>query len=143
MVCTLLSEAACIRGRWFAWPSRPTLHAVAAQLETRGLGVVLLGVLTERQWVKEDDLAKETNLHPKMVRRALRYLEQVGVCMGEGWGRVGGARVRVHVVGSGGKPLELPTLMLHVRLPRPWRCSCAACHMAMVPESMYACICKY
>jgi hypothetical protein len=45
--------------------------------DTTGLGRVLLGALTERQWVKEDDLASDLSLHPKMVRRALRYLEQV------------------------------------------------------------------
>lgn len=49
------------------------------QADTTGLGVVLLTALTERQWVDEDDLAAELKLHPKMVRRALRYLEQVGI----------------------------------------------------------------
>lgn len=47
------------------------------QNDTTGLGRILLGALTERQWVKEDDLASDLNLHAKMVRRALRYLEQV------------------------------------------------------------------
>lgn len=46
-------------------------------MDTTGLGIVLLTALAERQWVKEDDLARDLSLHPKMVRRALRYLEQV------------------------------------------------------------------
>jgi hypothetical protein len=44
---------------------------------TSGLGIILLTALTERQWVKEDDLAADLHLHAKMVRKAMRYLEEV------------------------------------------------------------------
>jgi hypothetical protein len=30
-----------------------------------------------REWVKEDELAAELKVHPKVARSALRYLEQV------------------------------------------------------------------
>jgi DNA-binding GntR family transcriptional regulator len=39
--------------------------------------VILLTALTEEQWVEEDDFARKLNLPAKMVRKALRYLEQV------------------------------------------------------------------
>jgi hypothetical protein len=51
---------------WSAW-----------QQDTTGLGVILLTALTEEQWVEEDDFARKLNLPAKMVRKALRYLEQV------------------------------------------------------------------
>lgn len=49
----------------------------ALQQDTTGLGVILLTHLTEEQWVEEDDMARRLNLPNKMVRKALRYLEQV------------------------------------------------------------------
>ena len=42
-----------------------------------GLGVITLDALTRREWVKEDELAAEIKVHPKVLRRVLRYLEQV------------------------------------------------------------------
>ena len=29
------------------------------------------------EWIKEDELADMINMHPKILRKALRYLEQV------------------------------------------------------------------
>jgi hypothetical protein len=49
----------------------------ALQQDTTGLGIILLTALTEEQWVEEDDFARKLNLPPKMVRKAIRYLEQV------------------------------------------------------------------
>jgi hypothetical protein len=49
-----------------------------AQQDTSGLAVVLLTALAEKQWVEEDVLARDLNLPPKMVRKAMRYFEQVG-----------------------------------------------------------------
>jgi hypothetical protein len=53
-----------------------------AQQDTSGLAIVLLTALAEKQWVEEDVLARDLNLPPKMVRKAMRYFEQVrcGCC---------------------------------------------------------------
>jgi hypothetical protein len=48
-----------------------------AQQDTSGLAIVLLTALAEKQWVEEDVLARDLNLPPKMVRKAMRYFEQV------------------------------------------------------------------
>eukprot|EP00252_Welwitschia_mirabilis_P019576 TRINITY_DN4565_c0_g1_i3.p1 TRINITY_DN4565_c0_g1~~TRINITY_DN4565_c0_g1_i3.p1 ORF type:complete len:432 (-),score=130.71 TRINITY_DN4565_c0_g1_i3:866-2161(-) len=40
------------------------------------MAVVVLDSLTRRQWVKEDDLAKELKLHSKQLRRILRFFEE-------------------------------------------------------------------
>jgi hypothetical protein len=56
---------------------------------------VLLTALTEREWVKEDDLASDLQLHPKMVRRALRYLEHVSALPSSIWGGGGGCCSRL------------------------------------------------
>lgn len=58
-------------------PLSPGCLRVWLQQDTTGLGVILLTILTEEQWVEEDDVARRLNLPPKMVRKALRYLEQV------------------------------------------------------------------
>lgn len=47
------------------------------QADTTGLGIIVLAALTERQWVEEDEFARSLNLPPKMVRKAVRYLEEV------------------------------------------------------------------
>ena len=47
------------------------------QAEFIGLGVITLDALTRREWVKEDELATEIKAHPKVLRRVLRYFEQV------------------------------------------------------------------
>ncbi|KAK9822848.1 hypothetical protein WJX81_003226 [Elliptochloris bilobata] len=41
-----------------------------------GLGAITLDALTRREWVKEDELAQQLKVHPKVLRRVLRYLEQ-------------------------------------------------------------------
>ncbi|KAI5059981.1 hypothetical protein GOP47_0024401 [Adiantum capillus-veneris] len=46
------------------------------KFDNRGIAVVVLDALTRRQWVKEDDLAKNLRLHPKQLRRTLRTLEE-------------------------------------------------------------------
>lgn len=58
------------------------------QQDTTGLGVIILSALTEEQWIEEDEFARKLNLPPKVVRKAMRFLEQVGpglVCWGWGW----------------------------------------------------------
>ena len=47
-----------------------------AQAPFVGLGAVALDALTRREWVKEDELAEQLKVHPKVLRRVLRYLEQ-------------------------------------------------------------------
>ncbi|OMO89012.1 Transcription factor TFIIE, alpha subunit [Corchorus olitorius] len=44
--------------------------------DNRGIAVVILDALTRRQWVREEDLAKELKLHSKQLRRTLRYFEE-------------------------------------------------------------------
>ena len=39
--------------------------------------MITLDALTRREWVKEDELAAQIKVHPKVLRRAMRYLEQV------------------------------------------------------------------
>lgn len=51
--------------------------------DTHGLGVVVLTALSNKEWIKEDELAAELNIHAKQLRRALRYLEQEQVIMRE------------------------------------------------------------
>lgn len=65
--------------------ARPTLCAACVaccapvvQQDTTGLGIILLTALTDEQWIEEDEFARKLNLPPKMVRKAMRYLEQVG-----------------------------------------------------------------
>lgn len=78
--------------RMFAtWPSplgcrgglQLVFFVLLLQQDTTGLGVILLTSLTEEQWVEEDDMARKLNLPNKMVRKALRYLEQVRNCAGQ------------------------------------------------------------
>lgn len=44
--------------------------------DNRGIAVVVLDALTRRQWVREDDLAKDLKLHAKQLRRTLRFFEE-------------------------------------------------------------------
>ncbi|KAK8569038.1 hypothetical protein V6N13_106907 [Hibiscus sabdariffa] len=44
--------------------------------DNRGIAVVVLDALTRRQWVREEDLAKELKLHSKQLRRILRLFEE-------------------------------------------------------------------
>lgn len=42
-----------------------------------GLGVIILDSLLRREWVKEDELAVDLKIHPRILRKALRWFEQV------------------------------------------------------------------
>lgn len=53
------------------------------KFDNRGIAVVVLDALTRRQWVKEDDLAKDLRLHPKQLRRTLRTLEEESLIVRE------------------------------------------------------------
>ncbi|KAK6134876.1 hypothetical protein DH2020_031360 [Rehmannia glutinosa] len=44
--------------------------------DNRGIAVVVLDALTRRQWVREEDLAKDLKLHTKQLRRILRFFEE-------------------------------------------------------------------
>ncbi|XP_068659164.1 transcription initiation factor IIE subunit alpha isoform X2 [Aristolochia californica] len=44
--------------------------------DNRGMAVVILDALTRRQWIREDDLAKDLRLHSKQLRRTLRFFEE-------------------------------------------------------------------
>jgi transcription initiation factor TFIIE subunit alpha len=44
--------------------------------DNRGIAVVILDALTRRQWVREEDLAKDLKLHAKQLRRTLRFFEE-------------------------------------------------------------------
>ncbi|GMI66240.1 hypothetical protein like AT1G03280 [Hibiscus trionum] len=44
--------------------------------DNRGIAVVVLDALTRRQWVREEDFAKELKLHSKQLRRILRLFEE-------------------------------------------------------------------
>ncbi|XP_065860658.1 uncharacterized protein [Euphorbia lathyris] len=44
--------------------------------DNRGIAVVVLDALTRRQWVREEDLAKDLKLHSKQLRRILRFFEE-------------------------------------------------------------------
>ena len=43
-----------------------------------GLGVIILDGLLRREWVKEDELASDLKIHPRIMRKSLRWFEQVG-----------------------------------------------------------------
>ena len=42
-----------------------------------GLGVIISDSLLRREWVKEDELAADLKVHPRILRKALRWFEQV------------------------------------------------------------------
>ncbi|XP_042487358.1 transcription initiation factor IIE subunit alpha isoform X1 [Macadamia integrifolia] len=44
--------------------------------DNRGMAVVVLDALTRRQWIREEDLAKDLKLHSKQLRRTLRFFEE-------------------------------------------------------------------
>ncbi|KAJ3676531.1 hypothetical protein LUZ60_003943 [Juncus effusus] len=44
--------------------------------DNRGMAVVVLDSLTRRQWVREEDFAKEIKLHSKQLRKILRFFEE-------------------------------------------------------------------
>ncbi|CAL5228299.1 g11405 [Coccomyxa viridis] len=47
-----------------------------AQAPIIGLGVIILDSLLRREWVKEDELAADLKVHPRILRKALRWFEQ-------------------------------------------------------------------
>ncbi|KAL8124145.1 hypothetical protein AgCh_011960 [Apium graveolens] len=48
----------------------------SGRTDNKGLAVVVLDALTRRQWVREEDLAKDLKLHTKQLRRILRFFEE-------------------------------------------------------------------
>lgn len=88
---TAVSAALCaslfvVPSAWMCWelPQHGTLAGPHerftagphAQAPFVGLGAVALDALARREWVKEDELAEQLKVHPKVLRRVLRYLEQ-------------------------------------------------------------------
>eukprot|EP00899_Mesostigma_viride_P002271 jgi/Mesvir1/12044/Mv00330-RA.1 len=58
-------------------PPHTGARSVTDKIDCRGgEAVILLDALTRRQWVKEEDLARDLKLHPKQLRRTLRALEE-------------------------------------------------------------------
>ena len=67
-------------------PVQRAVFSCLAQAAFPGLGAIALDALTRREWVKEDELALQLKVHPKVLRRVLRYLEQVpSACQQECW----------------------------------------------------------
>ncbi|BBN15758.1 transcription initiation factor TFIIE subunit alpha [Marchantia polymorpha subsp. ruderalis] len=57
-------------------PPKGANRSKSDKSDNRGIAVVILDALTRRQWVKEEDLARDLRLHPKQLRRTLRVLEE-------------------------------------------------------------------
>eukprot|EP00898_Chlorokybus_atmophyticus_P004807 jgi/Chlat1/5327/Chrsp35S08985 len=57
-------------------PPRTAPKKATDKTEYLGIAVVIVDALTRRQWVKEDELAKDLRMHPKQLRRAIRVLEE-------------------------------------------------------------------
>ncbi|KAL1216534.1 hypothetical protein V5N11_030175 [Cardamine amara subsp. amara] len=53
----------------------------SARIDNRGIAVVVLDALTRRQWVREEDLAKELQLHAKQLRKIIRHFEEQKLIM--------------------------------------------------------------
>ena len=51
---------------------------ITPQVPIIGLGVIILDGLLRREWVKEDELAGDLKIHPRIMRKSLRWFEQVG-----------------------------------------------------------------
>lgn len=47
------------------------------QIDTSGLAVITLEYLLEREWVAEEQICEDLGQHHKIMRRALKFLEQV------------------------------------------------------------------
>ena len=80
--------ALLLQAQPFALPDDPACFCLqqAALQSTVGLGPITLAALSSTtdpstglpvEWIKEDELADMINMHPKILRKALRYLEQV------------------------------------------------------------------
>ncbi|KAF5839126.1 hypothetical protein DUNSADRAFT_1524 [Dunaliella salina] len=46
------------------------------KLDTRGLAMILMDYMIDQEWVSEDQLLADLNLHHKLVRRALKFLQE-------------------------------------------------------------------
>ncbi|KAL3848926.1 hypothetical protein ACJIZ3_010808 [Penstemon smallii] len=57
-------------------PTKGENQTKTGRSDNRGLAVVILDALTRRQWVREEDLAKDLKLHTKQLRRTLRFFEE-------------------------------------------------------------------
>uniref|UniRef100_A0A1J3F7T7 General transcription factor IIE subunit 1 n=1 Tax=Noccaea caerulescens TaxID=107243 RepID=A0A1J3F7T7_NOCCA len=53
----------------------------SARTESRGTAVVVLDALTRRQWVREEDLAKDLRVNAKQLRKILRHFEEQKMVM--------------------------------------------------------------
>ncbi|KOM33106.1 hypothetical protein LR48_Vigan01g266200 [Vigna angularis] len=56
--------------------SKGDIQPKTGRSDNRGIAVVVLDALTRRQWVREEDLAKDLKLHTKQLRRTLRFFEE-------------------------------------------------------------------
>lgn len=57
-------------------PTKGDNQLKTGRSDNRGMAVVILDALTRRQWVREEDLAKDLKLHSKQLRRTLRFFEE-------------------------------------------------------------------
>ncbi|CAL0325739.1 unnamed protein product [Lupinus luteus] len=57
-------------------PAKSENQPKIGRSDNRGIAVVILDALTRRQWVREEDLAKDLKLHTKQLRRTLRFFEE-------------------------------------------------------------------
>ncbi|KAE9602208.1 putative transcription initiation factor IIE subunit alpha, TFIIEalpha/SarR/Rpc3 HTH [Lupinus albus] len=57
-------------------PAKSENQPKTGRSDNRGIAVVILDALTRRQWVREEDLAKDLKLHTKQLRRTLRFFEE-------------------------------------------------------------------
>lgn len=56
---------------------------------SRGLAVVVLDTLMRRQWIKEEELAKDLQLHAKQLKKVLKVLQDEGVVVRDSRKEVG------------------------------------------------------
>lgn len=52
--------------------------AAVPQVDTSGLGVILIDYMVNQEWKQEEEIARDIKVHPKLLRKALKYLERVG-----------------------------------------------------------------
>lgn len=50
---------------------------ICLQVDTTGLGIILMDYLVAREWVGEAEIVDNLKVHPKLLRRGLKYLERV------------------------------------------------------------------
>ncbi len=58
---------------------RSTRPHACMQVDTTGLGVILMDFLIQKEWVCEEDLTNSIRVHNKIIRRALKYLERASL----------------------------------------------------------------